>query len=210
MSQAQFVQSRSDITATYSLIVEERELYRALVPFNFAGYKAELFDNEQLLYTIVWDSASNLKNVGKKPTDKEMAFYSIIGQKGDNCGRICRKRNKTFNGYFFFDMDFNDTSYQMYEVGLGKQGIKLPVYRNGAQIALVEKENVTYNNNEQYYIHYEDDCGLIVSTLFTLYYDYLRFGHHGEISVSSKKTFLLFSTNKELRGKFNPRWEPCN
>lgn len=207
MATALFSQTHSGMTADYSVKYGDTETFAAHVPINYAGYCANLFQNGEQIYQLKWDSSANIKNLPKIGTNKELAIYDIIDSTLGICGHICRKRNKNFWGYFFFEMSFNDETYIMYEVGLGKQGIKLPIYKGTSQIALIEKDTITINNKDKYVIHSHLGKDLLIATLFSLYYDYLRFGHHGEISVASKKTFTLYSTNKELKSKYDPMWK---
>lgn len=202
-----FYQTRSGLSAEYTATYNGITHYTAYVPINYAGYCADLFHNGERIFQLRWNSTANAGALLKSESDKGLAVYDIIDSSNRIRGNIRRKISKNkFFGYYFFEMSFDNEIFTMYEVGLGKEGIKLPIYNGSNQFALIEKEIETINNNDRYTIHSHLGSELTIATLFTLYYDYLRFGHHGEFSSSSKKSFYLFSTNKELKSKYNPKW----
>ena len=201
-----FVQTSSAFSASYTLNGENGVLYSAKVPFNFAGYRADLLKDGDMCFSISWNTETNLKNVPKRGTEKELAYYEVTDEGGSVRGRICRKRSKRFNAYFYYELELDGNVYQLYEVGMGKQGIKLPVYCGEKQFALAEKDMEIINNNDSYTLSCLSEGGIIPSVLLLLYYDYLRFGHHGEVSDKSRKTFTMYSTNKELKRKYDPDW----
>ena len=91
----------------------------------------------------------------------------------------------------------------MYEIGLGKEGIKLPIYRDDTQVALIEKDLVVYDNKDTYEIIAIDEMSLEVSALFNLYYDFVKHGNYGEINYKSKERYYLYTMNKELKNKYD-------
>ena len=126
---------------------------------------------------------------------------------GNFCGAIYRKRTKGFFGYYYFELHLNDKEYKFYEIGLGKQGIKIPVYVGEQQVALIEKDTHTANNLDSYNLSSVDGKTAQAASLFCVYYDFVRFGNHGEVSVNSKQVTYIYTGNKKLKEKYNPDWE---
>ena len=208
MASASLIQTKSSISAEFEVIQEGNSIFKARIPFNYSGYHADIFHHGIMKYSIRWDIEKNIAGFVKSGSNKETAIYDVCDVNGNVIGHLSRKRNKFWGGFFYFVLDFNGRAYQMYEVGLGKQGIKLPVYCQDSQISLVEKDVTVYNNRDIYEISYSEENSLVVSILLTLYYDNLRFGNHGEVVSNSKKSYYYLSTNKELKQLYNPNWKP--
>lgn len=208
MATASLNQTKSSISAEFEVVQGGAAILNAKIPFNYPGYHAEIYEHGELKYSIRWDIGKNLNGVVQKGSNKELAVYNVCDACGNAIGQLSRKRSKFWGGYFYFVLELSGVEYKLYEIGLGKQGIKLPVFHNDLQIALVEKDITVYNNCDTYQILFGNDTSLLVSVLLTLYYDNLRFGNHGEVVTNSKKSFYYLSTNKELKGKYNPDWRP--
>lgn len=208
MANASLNQTKSSLSAEFEVVQDGANVYEVKIPFNYPGYHAEIYESGSLKYSIRWDIGKNLNGVVQKGTNKELAVYNVCDPSGNIVGHMSRKRSKFWGGYFYFILELGGVEYQLYEVGLGKQGIKLPLYRNEMQVALIEKDITVYNNCDTYQIQFGDKTSLLVSTLLTLYYDNLRFGNHGEVVTNTKKSFYYLSTNKELKQKYNPDWRP--
>lgn len=208
MATASLNQTKSSISADFEVVQDGSPLFEVKIPFNYPGYHAEIYDRGTLKYSIRWDIGKNINGAFQKGTNEELAIYNVCDASGNVLGHMSRKRNKFLGGYFFFVLEIGGIEYRMYEVGLGKQGIKLPIYHQDSQIALIEKNITVYNNCDTYQISYPNDTSLLVSVLLTLYYDNLRFGNHGEVVTNTKKNYYYLSTNKELKQKYNPNWQP--
>lgn len=208
MANASLNQTKSSISAKFEVVQDGSRRYEVKIPFNYPGYHADIYEHGSLKWSIRWDIGKNLNGVVQKSTNRELAVYNVCDATGSVLGHLSRKRNKFWGGYFYFVLELGGIEYQLYEVGLGKQGIKLPIYHNDSQIALVEKDITVYNNCDTYQIQFGNDTSLLVSTLLTLYYDNLRFGNHGEVVANSKKSFYYLSTNRELKQKYDPEWRP--
>lgn len=206
MSYALLNQTVSSLSAQYEVVQNNRPIYQIKVPLNLYGYRAEIYRDNRLQYTVAWDVKENLR--GLAPAKRELSIMSIYDSLNTLRGRVYRRRNKLWGGYYYFVLEWSGVEYQMYEIGLGKQGIKLPVYHNGAQIALIEKGTVVYDNKDSYPMTFQNDDGLLKSIFLTLYYDLVRFANRGEVVSNTKKTYFYYSTNKELKQKYDPNWRP--
>lgn len=199
-----FIQTKSKIAAQYECLNEDEVLYTAEIPLNFRGAKAQLFRNSEVLYTIKSDKINYSEEWRKEKLPKRRLPYNIYDANNNLVGSICRLKNtKFFNGYIYYELILNDTKYLMYEIGLGKEGIKLPIYRDDTQVALIEKDSVVYDNKDTYEIIAIDEMSLEVSALFNLYYDFVKHGNYGEINYKSKETYYLYTMNKELKNKYD-------
>lgn len=96
----------------------------------------------------------------------------------------------------FFELHLDDEEYKIYEVGLGKQGIKLSAYIGDQQIALIEKGAHTANKLDSNDLTAVDAKTAQISSLFCVYYDFIRFGNHGGVSVNSKEVTYVYTGNK--------------
>lgn len=202
-----FMQTKSKIAAQYQCLNENTVLYTAEIPVNFRGLKAQVLRNSEVIYRINFDKIDSLKKMKKDRLLEKIIPYNIYDTNNSLVGSICLKRTKFFNGYMYYEFILNDIKYIMYEIGLGKEGIKVPIYIGDTQIALIEKDPVVYDNKDTYEIIAIDEKSLEVATLFNLYYDFIRFGNYGEIAYKSKKTYYLYTTKKELKNKYDSNFK---
>lgn len=103
--------------------------------------------------------------------------------------------------YDHHKMTVTGLEYQLYPIGYGKGGYRNPVYQGNAQIALVEKDAVVYNDLHSYTITAADEQNIFISILFCCYMYTIGCYVPGEkVSQSVVKNFNK-STNKELLAK---------
>jgi len=201
--QLRVTQTRANFSAEYQIKLNDEIYYEAKIPLNFKGRKVEFIKNNDVEYILSFNQLENMKNLGKSYIKQNIMPFYILDKNENVLGHIYQKRTRSFFGYLYFEMVFENRVYEIYEIGLGKQGIKVPIFCEGIQIGLIEKDKVVYDNMDYYDIISKDDFSAIISSLFCLYYDFVRFGHYAEVAYKTKKTYLLYSTNKELKGKYN-------
>lgn len=64
------------------------------------------------------------------------------------CGKVCLKTSagSFLSKYDYYSLELNDRNLSMYEVGMGKEGIKYPIWQGEeAQIALFEPTEATHS-----------------------------------------------------------------
>lgn len=207
MKEIVFVQIKSALSANYKIVSGGQCLYTAEIPFNLKGSSARLICEAKTVFTIEHDIKSAIVGSFKKPSNKKRNLYIITNADGCACGSIAKIRTKAFRGYCFYELLLNDVQYIIYEIGMGNEGIKLLVFRGNVQIALIEKASTTIDNLDVYSIYLEDTQASLAVTLFNLYYDFCRFGNHGEASKHSKTMHYVYTTNRELKAKYDPMWK---
>lgn len=196
-----FIQTRSRMFALYEGERNGTTLYNAEVPFNLRGKAVRLEHMGSHLCDLCFDT---LKRHSASKGD--LCPFRITDERGIERGRISVRRSRALFGYLYYEMLFDGALFQIYEIGLGRDGIKLPVYTEGEQVALIEKAPVVRNNNDTYTITSLSESFERVAVIFNLYYDYVRHGHRGEVSVNAKKTYYSYCSSKELKGKYDPCW----
>lgn len=163
-------------------------------------------------YTMRLRYSKELGNIAKNDEDKIHIPYEIYDADQRVVGDIAQKQIKRgiFNRFEYFEMNDKTGTYQLYAIGLGKEGNKFPVYKDDIQIALIEKDCIVYNNLDEYRIYAIDEGISFVTFVFGLYIDVLMYGNRGEkMKESVQKTYNL-TTNKELRSKYDPTFiERC-
>lgn len=156
--------------------------------------------------------SKELGNIARNDEDRIHIPYEIYDADQHMIGDIAQKQIKRgiFNRFEFFEMNYQNCTYQLYAIGLGKEGNKFPIYKDDIQIALIEKDCIVYNNLDEYRIYAIDDSSSFITFVFGLYIDVLMYGNRGEkMKESVQKTYNL-STNKELKSKYDPAFiERC-
>lgn len=121
-------------------------------------------------------------------------------------GYLCIRRTRYFFGYSFFELNYKDEIYRFYSIGMGKAGLKIPMYtdRNN-QVGLIEKDTVTYDNKSTYTIHTFGEHEQMLAFLFSVYYDN-AFYSTNEIARHKKQTTYQYTLNKKLKNKYDPNF----
>lgn len=109
-----------------------------------------------------------------------------------------------FNKFDYHQMKNNGLTFDLFPIGFGKEGSKSPIYVENKQIAQIEKECTVYNDLHNYRIYAKDDCSAYIAILFVVYM-YINGGYKaGEKALSSTVKVVSTTTNKILKGKYNP------
>lgn len=113
-----------------------------------------------------------------------------------------------FNGGIFKKFDYNQMkkagiTYDLFPIGLGKEGCKCPIYDFNTQIAQIETDCVIYNDLHIYKIFAQDEFSSEIAVLFAIYM-YINAGYKpGEKAITSTVKVVTKTTNKLLLQKYN-------
>lgn len=132
--------------------------------------------------------------------------FKLMSPSGERLGHIIGRTRKTgrfFGGYIFYELQFKETLYEVYEVGLGKKGLFLCIYEGDTLRAVIEKDLVVVNFRDKYTMYFKDREMLPIAAFFALYYDITKYSNLYESAVYSRREYRVISTNKELLAKFD-------
>lgn len=130
----------------------------------------------------------------------------IISENNIEYGTIYQTKYKggLFNKFDYHQMKKNGLTFDLFPIGFGKEGSKSPIYIENKQIAQIEKESIVYNDLHNYRIYAKDDYSAYIAILFVVYM-YINAGYKaGEKELSSTVKVVSTTTNKILKGKYNP------
>ncbi|MCL2109075.1 MAG: hypothetical protein FWH20_06995 [Oscillospiraceae bacterium] len=179
--------------------------YNAEIPLNFTDVTATFYHDGKVKYKLCFDSDERIKNMFKLNSTFVSNPFNILDCNGGKVGHIFGKQTKSFwrGGYFFYEYNFCGCNYFAYSIGMGKEGIKIPIYNADCQVALIEKGVVVHDNKDSYYIYVPSETELEIATLFNLYYDFVKFGNRQKLVYKTKKV-EYFHSPKALKSKFDP------
>ena len=199
-------QTVSNIKEAIFELLNNKEIVYTIKSNNLAvaPTKFEIFENEKKKYSLAYTN-EDLKAIITS-VKHPLNVFTLYDKEKKEIGKFYRKKSKLFFGYYFFVLEYHDKIYKMYEVGMGKEGIKLPIYSEDEQVALIEKNIVTIDNKDTYNVKISNKNIIDVSLIMGLYYDSLRFGHRGEVSKDKTNYNYLISINKELISKYDKNW----
>lgn len=129
----------------------------------------------------------------------------IINKNGIYNGVVYQTKN---NGGLFKKFDYHQmkkagVTYDLFPIGLGKEGSKSPVYQDNTQIAQIEKEWVVYNDLHIYKVFAQDKFSSEIAVLFAIYMYINAVYNPGEKVISSTVKVVSTTTNKLLLEKYN-------
>lgn len=196
-------QTVSALYAEFVLLAGGAPVGDALFPNNFLFGGPCVCHYYNTEYTLTYCPAPG-HNLSRSVQEREYVPYAIA-QNGAACGQICAKQTGGFlSRYGYVAMDLFGMQYEMFEVGLGSEGIVWPIYLNGRQVAQLGKPTTVHNNLDEYEICALDRQSELAAYLMSLYLDARSYARRGQITAASvQKTFLL-TTNKKLKAKYDP------
>lgn len=101
-------------------------------------------------------------------------------------------------------MQKNGQTFDLFPIGMGKQGNKSPVYCGNTQISLIEKDCIVYNDLHEYHVFALDREAGLISALFCMYM-YVNAAYKPGVKVTeSKVNSVSVTTNKLLKEKYDP------
>lgn len=208
------VQVNSGLSAEVRLMKDNQILSVAYINNNVTrGGGYEIYKCGKVLYRISYDVVRKCKNFVGPYRQRRVNPYKIFDANQLDMGRIYMRASNNFFlfQYLFYEMCFDGITYNMYGVGLGKEGMKFPIYIDEKQIALIEKDPTVRNNLDQYSILMKDDSNLEAVWLLCSYLDLIEYANRGEIVKKYTEKTYAITTNKELKSKYDPHFkEWCN
>lgn len=116
-------------------------------------------------------------------------------------------KNGLFSRYQYHEIRIGGRTYELYSVGLGKQGGAGCLYCEGQQLAEIDNEATVRNELYEYDIFAVDSDAAFASVLLCCYM-YVRGCYRpGEKPSASAATYVTVTTNKVLKAKYDPNFK---
>lgn len=186
----------------YQVLVNDQQKYRIEVYSRMMGHASiHIYqDVNSEIMSLRSNEELDRKLKARHPYAKVTLPHALIAHNNQEIGMIA-KMDKKFSLRDLFGKSIKswyqatrfDRDYLMYEVCCGAEGIKLPIYEGDTQIALIEKPSVIAHDKDIYEVHCLENCDLLISTIFAIYYD---------LAMSNNST--QFDT-KTAPGKTSPK-----
>lgn len=199
-------QTKSRLNADYVVEHNGEITYTASVPFSGPVGHIELYHRGAEYLHIDGHFAGAMRQQHDHGMWNERPF-KITDIVGRDMGRIISRRS----GFFFareryVDMTLLRANYKVYEVGLGKEGLKFPIFDGEQQVALIEKAPVITDNLDEYDIYAIDGAGELAAIVFGLWYDY-NFCRNREYVTSKKEIKFQYTLNERIKAKYDPAFK---
>lgn len=159
-------------------------------------------------YTLSYSQAKQAASWFKPRQEKTGVPYDISKNSqiiGDISIRV--SDGGLLSRFDYYSMSLCGREYSMYKIGLGKAGMKYPIYNNARQIALLEKDVTVYNNLDTYHATTLDTNVGLVTFLFCLYLDMREFSNRGRIVCNSVEKSYCYTTKRQLKAMYNPNFK---
>lgn len=202
------IQTISNLSAAYELRENDNTIGRASIANNFTCGGSIECTFFTVRFTLSYAPHQQAESWSKPRQEKTDIPYQLF-RNGELCGQIFLRTSTggLLSRFTYFGMQLDECQYAMYPVGLGKEGIKYPIYTGEKQIALIEKAAVVHDNLDCYQVTALGEKEGSVAALFGLYLDARSFANRGEIVKSSiEKTYYL-TTNKRLKAMYDPAFK---
>ena len=162
--------------------------------------------NEQ--YHTQYDVLDNLREEAVPfksfaPSGQRFCRFELVGQYGPE-GSFYTLENGFFDSRLC--IEWNGRKWDGYDVEQGRLNV-VPIFDGDQQIAQITKPLVTTDNLDLYYLHLRDEYNYLLPILsfFTIYLDYRKYNHSGQLSKNSVKVSVKYSYNKN-NNRYDPEW----
>jgi hypothetical protein len=143
------------------------------------------------------------KHLGKKLF--QTAPWIILDNDKKQVGSVSRIREGFFlSSVYFIQLEFYGHLLKIYEVGLGKEGMRYPIYDGQGLIAQIEKDAIVHNDLDQYTICALESFGETAAFLGALYIDFTTFRNAGEYGKGKKSFQYVYTRKKEILAAYDP------
>lgn len=201
------VQKLTNYDMTWIAEVRGRRIAAAAAPFTRGRMQIEIqYDDGRSSQRLYHNPADT--RWGKSLADR-LCFHLFEG--GDEpIGRIFGNTRKIgfLKSYAYYALTHRSESREIYEVGLGKDGLYLCLYRGDELLTIVEKDLTVINYQDVYHAYLKDQTELSMVLPFLIYYDVTAYGDLMETSVRSRKVKYVYTQQKELISKYDPSFIP--
>lgn len=197
-------QTISGKNATYVLERGGQTLCTAQAPVFFSSPGISLFRQGQPWLRITPDLGASLRTRTQNGA-RRTAPCAIADAGGTRIGSIAHMREGgLFSAICYMELLLSGRVLRIYEVGLGKEGMKYPIYDGGAQVALIEKEPVVQNNLDAYTLCSLDESGELAALLTALFLDFHRYRNAGERVRGKTSVRYVYTRKKEILATYDP------
>ena len=144
----------------------------------------------------------NDKTLGNSMADR--LNLKIFENQNDYVGTIESAVEKIgfLKSYIYHKIEYKGTEYSAYEVGFGKKGLYLCIYKGDKIIAIVNKKCRVINYKDSYVCYLENEEYADIVLAYVVYYDMVSYGDLLEIALYSGEEKLVVTLQKELKAKF--------
>ncbi len=146
------------------------------------------------------------KTWGSKLVDR--LSFKIFDSNRNKIGHIVGKNKKLsfFKAYPYYEIEYNGEMYYGYEVGFGRKGLYLCIYKQDQLIGIIDKKLQTINFKDTYTLYLEQPEYAEVPLLFSIYYDMTKYGDVMEVALHSAKEVWVNTPYKDLIEKYDPTY----
>ncbi len=203
-------QTKSGMTAEYELVHAGAVISRACQRNNLTFGGGVEFDSfpDHRPYTLCYQPAESLGNITKKKEDRKSVSYAVLDETGRRRGEIGQQYKKVsfLVSYEYVRLTFDGETCLMYLIGMGKEGMKYPIYDadDDRQIALIEKDTVVRGNLDRYRIAAVDERAAFLAYVCGLYLDTIFYAHRGEVPQKSVQPTYSRPTIRVLTARYDP------
>lgn len=117
---------------------------------------------------------------------------------------IMDKKSGLFSRYQYHELCYDGEVYELYSVGLGKQGSAGCLYRGHTQLAQIDKAARVHDDLHRFEIFAEDEAAAFISVLMCCNMYTRGCYRAGEKVSSSVSTQVTVTANKVLLSKYDP------
>ena len=200
-----------EVTSNGQLLFQAKAPWMKIsLPFNAEDLRELTFSNPagEIVYTTRYRFIDNLVEElipFKYLLTKGQRFgqVEIIGRNGSE-GSFYVMQNGLFDSKFCIECMGN--AYLGYSLDRGRNNY-VSIYDDEKQIAQITKPLTVTDNLDVYFLHIKDEYASIIPVLsfFTVYYDYRKYNHSGELTKNTVQISNSYTYGKN-NDKYNPNW----
>jgi len=203
----ELVQQQVERGSVFTAHLPQGMVARVEVPEDFVRAGMPVFVNGEVRYTLFFRPEEQLRGSATRPQRLMLNPFDIMDAAGNRAGTIRWVPPKRFSLFTYYEFTLAEQHFQLYEVALGRQGIKLPIYRHDAQVALVEKDVLRPGTPDSYRLILNEGVDPLPLVIMAVWYDSLHFAGQGENHVGGNSFQLQYTLSRRLRAMHDPEFK---
>lgn len=200
-------QTKSQLNADYIVTRNGETIFNAFIAFSPFYNSINLFSNGVLCCRFYKHVVLPIKDAHIFQKERIITRYTITTAYNETIGCIEKRKQIGLFKPPFFTITYHGQTYTIYEVGLGKEGMKYPIYFEGKQVALIEKEPIVKDNLDEYKLYYIDKSLEIICVILGLFIDIEHYRNLAHIRESKSSFEYTYTLNRKIKDKYDPNFK---
>ena len=197
---SQLIYTNDSGIPAYTLMRGDTAVLRAGLSLSFDGIRADIIKRGARYCSLEIGRLSGLRQQSSLNNPKKVMPVTVLSPVGEPAGSFTLQKA---HGYSYFECSVSDYNFTVYVVVLEKEALKISIYSDGKQVALLEDSSPQQPDSYLYDITSVDELSAEMAALFCMFFDISIYLPFGEFQFAHRARRFEITENAELKAKYN-------